>query len=87
MSETAQKLFDGLRAIKESAQAIAPGLKNIGPDFAAEMARLGKQGAAESASALFNGHGFVPYGPGQYTPSRDEQSQEQEQGKERQMER
>ena len=25
----------------------------------------------EFASALFNGHAFVPYGPGQYTPSED----------------
>ena len=39
--------------------------------------RLGTQGAMELASALFSGHGFVPYGPGQYTPSVDHHLQRQ----------
>jgi hypothetical protein len=33
------------------------------------LGRLGVQGQMEAASALFNGNAFVPYGPGQYTPS------------------
>jgi hypothetical protein len=49
--------------------ALAPGLKNVGPDMGAELSRLGTQGTMELASALFNGHAFVPYGPGQYTPT------------------
>ena len=64
MSETAKQLFESL---KEGVQAIAPGLKDLVPEAQAEMSRLGTQGAMEIASALFNGHGFVPYGPGQYT--------------------
>jgi|GEM_PF-2101090 hypothetical protein len=44
-------------------------LKKILNDLGNETKRLGTQGAMELASALFNGHGFVPYGPGQYTPS------------------
>jgi hypothetical protein len=35
----------------------------------------------ELASALFNNHAFVPYGPGQYTPSPEH---EHETGQERQ---
>jgi hypothetical protein len=66
MSELASKLFEGL---KESVQAVAPGLKDLVPEAKAEFARMGTQGAMELASALFNGSAFVPYGPGQYTPS------------------
>jgi hypothetical protein len=56
---------------KESVQAIAPGLSlsNILSDIGSELGRLGVQGQMELASALFNGSAFVPYGPGQYTPS------------------
>jgi hypothetical protein len=43
--------------------------ETIKGDVKAEMSRLGTQGAMELASALFNGSGFVPYGPGQYTPT------------------
>lgn len=53
-------------------------LNRILADVGAEAKRLGTQGASELASAQFNGHGFVPYGPGQITPSPDlpkEQSQ------------
>ena len=45
------------------------GIKNFVPDVAAEAKRLGTQGQMELANALFNGSAFVPYGPGQYTPS------------------
>lgn len=38
-------------------------------DIAAEGKRLGTQGQMELANALFNGSAFVPYGPGQYTPT------------------
>jgi len=69
MSETAKKLFESLKSVKDAVQEIAPGLKNFGPEVKAEMSRMGTQGAMELASALFNGDGFVPYGPGQYTPS------------------
>lgn len=38
-------------------------------DLKNEGKRLAIQGSMELSSALFNGHAFVPYGPGQYTPS------------------
>lgn len=55
MSNLVRQLFDRLKA--------------IGPEVGAETKRLGTQGASELASSLFSGHAFVPYGPGQYTPS------------------
>ena len=64
MSETVKALFEGLG---NAVQAIAPGLKNIGPEITEELARLGTQGGMETASLLFAGSAFVPYGPGQYT--------------------
>jgi hypothetical protein len=62
---------DVLGAAKDGVQAVAPGLSfdNIVKDVKAEMGRLGVQGQMELASALFNGSSFVPYGPGQYTPT------------------
>lgn len=69
MSETAKQLFESLKAAKEGIQEAMPGLKNLMPDVKAELSRLGTQGSMELASALFNGSAFVPYGPGQYTPS------------------
>ena len=43
-------------------------LGNIREEGGAELSRLGTQGCMELASALFNGHGFVLYGPGQWAP-------------------
>lgn len=84
MSETAKKLFEGLKSAKEVAQAIAPGLRNLGPDLRAEMQRLGTQGSMELASGIFNGDAFVPYGPGQYTPEQTaEHAQQHEMDRER----
>ena len=60
---------DFFEVMKETVNAIAPGLKNFGPEVGAELSRLGTQGAMEMAQALFNGAAFTPYGPGQYTPS------------------
>ena len=45
------------------------GIKNFAPEAGAELKRLGTQGSMELANALFNGSAFVPYGPGQYTPT------------------
>jgi len=71
-------------------QMVSTGLDNFGPQVSAELSRLGTQGCMELASALFNGHGFAPYGPGQYTPTPEVGKQEpgieadhgQEQGRE-----
>jgi hypothetical protein len=60
---------DFFDVMKETLGALAPGLKDFGPEVSAEMSRLGTQGAMEMAQALFNGAAFTPYGPGQYTPS------------------
>ena len=64
-------LIEGLAAVKDAVLGLAPGLKNVGQDVSAEMSRMGTQGSMELASALFNGNAFVPYGPGQYTPTPD----------------
>ena len=66
MSKMTRQFFENL---KEAGEALAPGLKNLIPDVKAELSRLATQGTMELASGLFNGNGFVPYGPGQYTPS------------------
>jgi hypothetical protein len=81
MKETAKILFDSMRAAKDAGlHTVGKVLEATGP----ERSRLGTQGAMELASALFNNHGFVPYGPGQYTPSQDHQpQQEQQRGLER----
>ena len=76
--EAFKKIMEGnqpsmgvIEAAKEGIQAVAPGLSlsNILHDIGSELGRLGVQGQMEMASALFNGNAFVPYGPGQYTPS------------------
>lgn len=51
-------------------------------DVGAELKRLSTQGAMELANALFNGRAFVPYGPGQYTPTPEMEKQGQEQSRE-----
>ena len=87
MSKQTQKLFEQIKegeppmgvieAMKEGIQAVAPGLSlsSILGDIGAELGRLGVQGQMEMASALFNGSAFVPYGPGQYTPSEPDHGQ------------
>jgi hypothetical protein len=66
--ETANKLFDDLRAIRDAAYTAAPGLANLVPDLKAELSRLATQGAMEAANLFFNGSAFVPSGPGQQAP-------------------
>lgn len=67
MSELAKQLFAELGAMAQN------GVRQIG----AEVSRLGTQGTMELASAIFNTSGFVPYGPGQYTPSPSHSQPEQ----------
>jgi hypothetical protein len=87
MSELAKKLFEGLKVAKDGIQAMTPDLKEMGSQVKGELSRLGTQGAMELSSVLFNGQGFVPYGPGQYTPSpehgQEQQHARQDQGIER----
>jgi hypothetical protein len=73
-----EKPMGAIEAVKEGIQAIAPGLtlNNILSDVRTELGRLGVQGQMEMASALFNGSAFVPYGPGQYTPTPDQTNAE-----------
>ena len=59
------KFMDILKNVGETISQVAPGLSNALPEIGAELKRLGVQGQMEAASALFNGHAFVPYGPGQ----------------------
>lgn len=51
-------------------------------DGKSELGRLGVQGQAEMAGALFNGNAYVPYGAGQHAPE-PEKAQEQQQQMER----
>lgn len=67
-AELAKQLFEGLR------ETARDGLTQI----TAEVGRQGTQTTMELASALFNGHAFVPYGPGQYTPTPDRAPQQQQ---------
>lgn len=81
MSKQTREMFEQVKdggppkgivgAIAEGVQAVAPGLSlsAILGDIGAELGRLGVQGQMEMASALFTGNAFVPYGPGQYTPT------------------
>jgi hypothetical protein len=48
-------------------------LKRMGSEIGAEASRLGKQGANELASVLFNGSAFVQYGTGQETKEAEKQ--------------
>jgi hypothetical protein len=52
---------------------VSGNVQRMGQEIGAELKRLGVQGQMELASALFGGNAFVPYGPGQYTPSNDNQ--------------
>lgn len=60
-------------------------LKDHSKEIGAELHRLGVQGSMETASALFNGHAFVPYGPGQWKDAEREGSQQQEQPQQEQQ--
>ena len=44
-------------------------MSDIFKQIGAEVKRLSTHGQMELANAIFNGSGFVPYGPGHYTPS------------------
>lgn len=63
--------------VTEAKGFIGNALSEIGT----ELGRLGLQGQAEMAGALFNGNAYVPYGDGQdvIEPQR-EQQQEMERG-------
>lgn len=66
-----------LNEMKEAFQAIIEStpMKEIG----AELGRLGVQGQAEIAGALFNGNSYVPYGAGQQAAEAPQQAPVQEQ--------
>lgn len=61
----AKQIFDSLTKARDVALTIAPGLKNIGQDIAAEGSRMWDLGRSEAAAALFRGDPFVMYGPNQ----------------------
>lgn len=69
MSDLAEKLFAAI-------PAVTSGVKDLVPEVSAELSRLGTQGSMELASALFGNGAFVPYGPGQYTPTPAEHAPE-----------
>jgi hypothetical protein len=66
-----------MRLIEKLFDMVSEGLSNFGPQVGAEVSRLGTQRAMEAASGLLHGSGFVPYGPGQYTPTPEATGPEQ----------
>jgi hypothetical protein len=70
---------DFFDVMKETLNAIAPGLKNIVPEVGAELNRQVTQGSLETAQVIYNGAAFTPYGPGQYTPTTEAGKGNQEQ--------
>lgn len=54
-------------------------LGNALSEIGQELGRMGVQGQAELAGALFNGNAFVPYGEGQKPPETPEAEQQKEQ--------
>jgi hypothetical protein len=61
------RFMEILKNVGETVTQVLPGLSlsKMADDIGAEAKRLGVQGQMEAASALYNGHAFVPYGPGQ----------------------
>jgi hypothetical protein len=49
-------------------------------EIGGELKRMGVQGQAELASALFTGQGYVPYGVGQQNVDREGVQQQQKRG-------
>ncbi len=68
-----QQSMGAMGEIKEALLAVAPGLKDFGPEVTAELKQMGAHGAHELAAALFNGNqggsAFVMYPRG----TRDDQ--------------
>lgn len=72
MSELAQKLFESMKAVKDT------GLSTLGDilaDCKAEVGHQASHGATELASALFNQQAFVLYGHNHSSPSAEHQHQ------------
>jgi hypothetical protein len=61
------RFMEILKEVGETASQVLPGLSlsKMVDDVGAEVKRLGVQGQMEAASLIYNGHAFVPYGPGQ----------------------
>lgn len=84
-----QQVTNDMANVQQSAQPAQDGksvfgqiLSDMAQDIGAEMGRLGVQGRAEMAGALFNGNAYVPYGDGQNgaEPEKAQQQQELERG-------
>ncbi|MBP3955470.1 hypothetical protein J8F10_09270 [Gemmata sp. G18] len=72
MKETYQVIAEAMPSKAEVGQELgnrveeAKGfLGNVMSEIGSELGRLGVQGQAEVAQALFNGNAYVPYGEGQ----------------------
>ena len=84
MKQTGKALFDMLaKGSQASLAMIGSSLERMPGELAAEANRLRVQGGMETSSGINHGNNFfVPYGPGQYTPSPEHQrSQEHQQGR------
>lgn len=77
-AESAKQLFDSIPGIKDAVQAIAPGLKDLVPEFVAEMKRQMTQTRSELGHALYAGSAYLPYGDGQKVQQQQQQGQQLE---------
>lgn len=81
----AQHAMNDMANIQESPRAAQDGkslfgqiLSDVAQDIGVELGRLGVQGQAELAGALFNGNAYVPYGEGPRAADSPQQEQQQE---------
>ncbi len=77
MSETAKRLFDGLR----------DGIQHAVKDVVKEVEHQVGRGATELGNGIFQGHGFVLYGSGRENAPAQQQQQSLQQQRDRGMER
>lgn len=70
-----------MQTAMEGIRAVAPGLSlsSILSDVGSELGRLGVQGSAELASALFSSNSYVPYGRGQNPADKGLEGEERKQ--------
>jgi hypothetical protein len=79
-----QHAMNDMANVQQAAQPAQDGkslfgqiLSEAAKDIGAELGRLGVQGQAEMAGALFNGNAYVPYGAGQNAPEPDKAQEQQ----------
>ncbi len=80
-----QHAMSDMANVQQAAQPVQDGktvfgqiLSDMAQDIGAELGRLGVQGRAEIAGALFHGNAYVPYGDGQNAVEPEKAQQQQQ---------